>query len=78
MKALSLKLDDRLFFETERILERIKKPRNSFFNDAIDFYIKHKEDEYLTKQLAFEAELLAEDTLEIIAEMENLDPELID
>jgi hypothetical protein len=32
----------------------------------------------LNEQLAFEAELLADDTLEIVAEMENLDAHLLD
>jgi hypothetical protein len=35
-------------------------------------------DNALDEQLSFEAELLANDTLKIVAEMENLDPHLLD
>jgi hypothetical protein len=35
-------------------------------------------DNTLDEQLSFEAELLADDTLEIVAEMENLDSHLLD
>jgi hypothetical protein len=40
MKTVSLKIDDSIFVETEKILARIKKPRNRYINEAIDFYNK--------------------------------------
>jgi hypothetical protein len=32
MKTVSLKIDDSIFGETEKILSRIKKPRNRYIN----------------------------------------------
>ena len=38
MKTLSLKLDDIVFEETEQLLETIKKPRNRYINEALQYY----------------------------------------
>ena len=39
-KNLSLKLQDEVFEETERVLRRVKRPRNAYINEAIHFYNK--------------------------------------
>ena len=36
MKNVSLKIDDTIFDETEKILLKIKKPRNRYINEALD------------------------------------------
>ena len=36
MKTISLKIDESIFGETEKILSSMKKPRNKYINDAID------------------------------------------
>ena len=38
MKTISLKIDDSIFGETEKIVSRIKKPRNRYINEAIEYY----------------------------------------
>ena len=78
MKNLSLKLDDQIFLETERILEGLKKPRNTYINEAIEFYNRHQRRLWLAKQLAYEAQLAGEDSVEMARSLENLDPHLID
>ncbi len=78
MKNLSLKLDDQIFLETERILTGLKKPRNTYINEAIEFYNRHQRRAWLEKQLAYEAELAGEDSVEMARSLENLDPHLID
>ena len=78
MKNLSLKLDDQIFLETERILEGLKKPRNKYINEAIEFYNRHQRRLWLAKQFAYEAELAGEDSVEMARSLENLDPHLID
>ena len=40
MKALSLKLDDSVFTETEQLITHIKKSRNRYINEALDYYNK--------------------------------------
>ena len=38
MKTLSLKLDDNIFDETEDVLTKVKKTRNRYINEAVDYY----------------------------------------
>ena len=40
MKTLSLKLDETVFNETEQVLLHIKKSRNRYINEALEFYNK--------------------------------------
>jgi predicted transcriptional regulator len=51
MKTVSLKIDDSIFIETEKILARIKKPRNRYINEAIEFYNKLQRKQILEKKL---------------------------
>ena len=78
MKALSLKLEDSIFLETERLLSQIKMPRNSYFNEAVDFYNKYHERQLLAKQFEIDIELAGQDSADMATSLENLDPELID
>lgn len=78
MKNLSLKLEDQISLETERILEGLKKPRNTYINEAIEFYNRHQRRLWLEKQFAYEAKLAGEDSVEMARSLENLDPHLID
>jgi hypothetical protein len=78
MKALSLKLDETIFIETERLLSEINQSRNAYFNEAIDFYNKHRRGIWLDKQYAFEAEDGADDVREMLKIMEPLDPHLLE
>lgn len=38
MKTLSLKLDDEIFDEAEKITTRLKLARNRYINDAVSLY----------------------------------------
>jgi predicted transcriptional regulator len=55
MKTVSLKIDDSIFIETEKILARIKKPRNRYINEAIEFYNKLQRKQILEKKLKKES-----------------------
>ena len=37
MKKISLKLEDNIFLETEKILTKVKKNRNRYINEAVSF-----------------------------------------
>lgn len=78
MKSLSLKLEDNIFLETEKMLKNIKKSRNAYINEAVEFYNKHQRRLWLEKQFAYEAELAGQDSAEMARSLENLDPHLID
>ena len=73
MKTLSLKMDDAIFGETEQILQRIKKPRNRYINEAVKFYNKLQQRQILEKKLNIESGLVAHNSLDILSEFEKLD-----
>ena len=75
MKNLSLKLDDNIFQETEKIVSKVRKNRNRYINEALEFYNRLYNRKLLSKQLSKESKLVAEDSLEILAEFEKLHDE---
>ena len=72
MKNLSLKLEDDIFSETERIVSKVKKTRNRYINEAIEFYNKLHKRNLLSKQLNKESKLVAQESLKVLAEFEKL------
>ena len=75
MKNLSLKLDDDIFQETEKIVKRIKKNRNRYINEAIKCYNRLHKRRILSKQLSKESKMVSGDSLEILVEFEKLNDE---
>ena len=75
MKNLSLKLDDDIFEETERIVTKVKKNRNRYINEAIEFYNRLHRRRLLSKQLSKESKIVSRDSLRVLAEFEKLNGE---
>ncbi len=73
MKNVSLKLDDSIFGETEKILSRINKPRNRYINEAIDYYNRLQRRLLLEKKLKTESELVKNDSMKVLKEFEEVD-----
>jgi metal-responsive CopG/Arc/MetJ family transcriptional regulator len=73
MKTISLKIDDSIFGETEKILSRIKKSRNRYINEAIDYYNHHQRRSILENKLRNESELVKKDSLSVLEEFETID-----
>jgi hypothetical protein len=73
MKNVSLKIDDSIFGETEKILSRIKKPRNRYINEAIDYYNRLQSRLFLEKKLKKESELVKNDSMIVLKEFEEVD-----
>ena len=73
MKTVSLKIDDSIFGETEKILSKIKKPRNRYINDAIDYYNRIQKRTILEEKLKKESELIKADSMEVLKEFEEID-----
>ena len=67
MKTVSLKMDDSIFGKTEKILSRIRVPRNRYINEAIECYNKVK------KRLKLESELVKNDSMDILNDLEKMD-----
>lgn len=75
MKNLSLKLEDDIFRETEKIVAKVKTNRNRYINEAIAFYNRLHKRKMLSKQLSKESKLVSEDSLKVLAEFEKLNDE---
>lgn len=75
MKTLSLKLDDGVYKETEQLLEKIKKPRNRYINEAIAYYNKVQKRKIIAMLLAAESKLVSEDSMKVLQEFDLLDEE---
>ncbi len=73
MKTVSLKIDDSIFGETEKILSKMKKPRNRYINEALDFYNKLQRRLILEKSLKKESELVKGDSMFVLKEFEEMD-----
>ncbi|MBK5193337.1 MAG: hypothetical protein JJE07_09000 [Flavobacteriaceae bacterium] len=73
MKTVSLKIDDSIFGETEKILSRIKISRNRYINEAIASYNRIQKRQILEKKLETESNLVKEESLNILKDFERLD-----
>ena len=73
MKVISLNLDDLIFSETEKIVSVMKKPRNRYINEAIDFYNKHQKRVILERKLQKESEIVKENSMNILRDFEEID-----
>ena len=73
MKTISLKIDESIFGETEKILSSIKISRNRYINEAIEYYNKAQKREVLEKQLKAESKLVKNESISVLKEFENLD-----
>ncbi len=75
MKNLSLKMDDSTFLETERILTKVRKNRNRYINEAVQFYNLLQKRKLISKQLKTESRLVRNESLKVLAEFESLENE---
>ena len=73
MRNISLKMDDSIFGETEKILSKINKPRNRYINEAIKYYNRLQKRLLLEKKLRSESELVKNDSLSVLKEFEEMD-----
>ena len=73
MKTVSLKIDDSIFGETEKILSKIKKPRNRYINEAIEYYNRIQKRAILEKKLKKESDLVKTDSMDVLKDFEEID-----
>ncbi len=73
MKNVSLKIDDSIFGETERILERLKKPRNRYINEALDYYNRLQKRILIEQRLKIESEMVKDESIKVLNEFEEID-----
>ncbi|HAQ60545.1 TPA: hypothetical protein DCR49_00840 [Candidatus Delongbacteria bacterium] len=75
MKTLSLKIEDAILEETNKILESLKKPRNRYINEAVENYNKIQKRALITKMLANESKLVRKESLHVLKEFEDINDE---
>lgn len=76
MKTLSLKLDDSVFEETEKVVAELNLARNRYINEALNLYNQFNKRRVLKKKLARESKLVAQSSSEILAEFERFADEI--
>ncbi len=76
MKTLSLKLDDNIFDETEKVVSELNLARNRYINEALNLYNQYNKRQVLKKKLTKESKLVAQSSSEVLAEFEKLVDEL--
>lgn len=72
MKTLSLKLDEDIFNETEQVLLKVKKSRNRYINEAVDYYNRLNKRSILAGKLTRESKLVGKESLQVLSEFENI------
>lgn len=71
MKTLSLKIDDRIFDETEEMTSKLKLTRNRYINETVEIYNLYNKRRLLKKQLIKESKITSRDSMEILAEFQK-------
>jgi len=72
MKNLSLKMDELVFRETEKITAKIRKNRNRYINEAVEFYNLLQKRKIISNQLKRESKMVQEESMKVLAEFERL------
>jgi hypothetical protein len=73
MKTISLKIDDPIFRETEEILFRIKKTRNRYINEALDYYNRYQKRLMTEKKLEKESGMIRDESMSVLRDFEDID-----
>lgn len=73
MKTVSLKIDDSIFREIEKNLSMMKKSRNRYINDALEYYNRLQRRFLIEKKLKAESEVVKDDSMSVLKEFEDLD-----
>lgn len=70
MKTISLKIDDNIFAETEQIVGKLQQARNRYINEALASYNRLQRRKLLKEQLAFESDLVREESMNVLSDLE--------
>ena len=73
MKTLSLNIDELILVETEKIISKIKKPRDKYINEAIDFYNKFNVQKALETKINKESHLVRKESMNVLKDFETID-----
>jgi hypothetical protein len=76
MKTLSLKLDDSVFEETEKMVAELKLARNRYINESLTLYNQFNKRRVLKNKLSKESRIVHQSSSEILAEFEKMVDEI--
>ena len=68
-------MDEKVFQETEKILTKVRKNRNRYINEAVEFYNVLQRRRILKNQLKTESKLVREESMRVLEEFESLSNE---
>lgn len=77
-KALSLKLKEDVFKDVERITRKIKIPRNTYINKALEFYNSFNKRKLLKTQLLKESKLVKENSIHVLNEFDQIEDDFFE
>ena len=72
MKSLSLKLDDEVFKETEKIIAKLDCARNRYINEALEIYNRYNKKKMLKEELRKESMLTYHESMKVLEEFEKI------
>jgi metal-responsive CopG/Arc/MetJ family transcriptional regulator len=72
MKNISIKLNDDVFNETEKIIAKINRNRNRYIREAIAFYNLFWKRRIISHQLQSESKIVQKESMRVLNEFENL------
>ncbi|MBK8956382.1 MAG: hypothetical protein IPM34_12640 [Saprospiraceae bacterium] len=75
MKTISLKIDDTVFVETDKILDKIKIPRNRYINLALAYYNSIQRKSILEEQLLIDSKLVRKESMNVLNDFEQIEDE---
>ena len=64
-------MDDLIFNETEKITTKIRKNRNRYINEAVEFYNLLQKRKLISRQLEKESKLVQKESMKVLAEFEK-------
>ena len=60
-----------IFEETDKIVTKVKKPRNGYINDAIDYCNRLQKHSILEKKLKKESDLVQSNSMDILVNLDS-------
>jgi hypothetical protein len=73
MKTISLNIEERIIQEAEEILSVLKKSRNRYINEAVDYFNQYHRRQILEEKLRTESYKVGEESMNILKDFEDID-----
>jgi hypothetical protein len=66
-------MDERIFLETEHVVSHMKKSRNKYINEAIDYYNQQQQRLLLERRLYTESDALQGESMNVLRDFEDFE-----